>query len=263
VVLRTRSSLDSQIPKRTSALIPSSRACNKQGGCHAKIASQTIEATGCLATNDRGVLMSQNDSSSNSSDDSEEEPDTPSLKRNRDGTLASGTKAELKLAKELAKDPWGRFGGRNGKLARIREQEAAMVAAMEGDPIPPPPLLLSYLPHTSIPPFFLAESSPVTKLPLVMKGPHHKTAPALHSLHLRSPPPPLTPTHPPASETAATPAHLWFLPPHPPPSRHLQRQNSVLTLYGIVVRGAGVFTCLYPVYSEGGEMRINCGVLGS
>ncbi|KAG2496546.1 hypothetical protein HYH03_005369 [Edaphochlamys debaryana] len=42
---------------------------------------------------------------------------------NRDGTLASASAAELKIAAELAKDPWGRWGGRGGKMARIRAQE--------------------------------------------------------------------------------------------------------------------------------------------
>lgn len=68
--------------------------------------------------------------SSSSSDDSEDdEPGTPPAKVNCDGTAASGTKEELRLARELAKDPWGRFGGRNGKLARIRRQEALAAAS--------------------------------------------------------------------------------------------------------------------------------------
>ncbi len=50
---------------------------------------------------------------------------------NRDGTQSSATAAELKLAAELSKDPWGRFGGRAGKMARIRAQEAETLAAMQ------------------------------------------------------------------------------------------------------------------------------------
>ena len=50
---------------------------------------------------------------------------------NRDGTQSSATVAELKLAAELSKDPWGRFGGRAGKMARIRAQEAETLAAMQ------------------------------------------------------------------------------------------------------------------------------------
>ncbi|PNH04765.1 PIN2/TERF1-interacting telomerase inhibitor 1 [Tetrabaena socialis] len=42
---------------------------------------------------------------------------------NRDGTVASASAAELKIAADLAKDPWGRWGGRGGKMARIRAQE--------------------------------------------------------------------------------------------------------------------------------------------
>ena len=53
---------------------------------------------------------------------------------NRDGTHSSATAAELKLAAALSKDPWGRFGGRAGKLARIRAQEAATLAAMQVTP---------------------------------------------------------------------------------------------------------------------------------
>lgn len=74
-------------------------------------------------------------SSESSSDDSSSEEDEP-LKHgrgaavNRDGTLASASNAELKLAAELAKDPWGRWGGRGGKMARIREHEAAEASQM-------------------------------------------------------------------------------------------------------------------------------------
>ncbi len=50
---------------------------------------------------------------------------------NRDGTQSSATPAELKMAAELSKDPWGRFGGRAGKMARIRAQEAQTLAAMQ------------------------------------------------------------------------------------------------------------------------------------
>ncbi len=45
------------------------------------------------------------------------------------GTFASASAAELKIASQLAKDPWGRFGGKEGKQARIRQQEAAHAAA--------------------------------------------------------------------------------------------------------------------------------------
>lgn len=49
---------------------------------------------------------------------------------NRDGTIASSSKAELKLAKQLAEGSRaGRFGGRAGKMARVRQQEEADAAA--------------------------------------------------------------------------------------------------------------------------------------
>lgn len=77
----------------------------------------------------------QTSAGTSDSDDSDEDtPESPNLKRNRDGTIASGTKEELRLAYELAKDPWGRFGGRNGKLARIRAQEAALAGKLKTFP---------------------------------------------------------------------------------------------------------------------------------
>lgn len=69
-------------------------------------------------------------SDSDSSDSSDE--DEPALGAflavNSDGTLASASKEELTLANQLAKDPWGRFGGKKGKLARIRQQEEVEAA---------------------------------------------------------------------------------------------------------------------------------------
>jgi hypothetical protein len=61
----------------------------------------------------------------------------------RDGTSCSASQAELKLAAQLAKDPWGRFGGRDGKLARIKRQEEEQAAAARAKlglaPAPSPP----------------------------------------------------------------------------------------------------------------------------
>ena len=51
--------------------------------------------------------------------------------------VEAGSKAELMLAKELAKDKWGRWGGREGKMARIAQAEAAAAAeaaARTGEP---------------------------------------------------------------------------------------------------------------------------------
>ncbi|GAB4815210.1 hypothetical protein N2152v2_002256 [Parachlorella kessleri] len=48
---------------------------------------------------------------------------------NRDGTLSSASAHELRLLKALSKGPsTGRFGGREAKMARIREQEAKLAA---------------------------------------------------------------------------------------------------------------------------------------
>lgn len=68
---------------------------------------------------------SDSDSSDGSSDD-----DEPALGviMNRDGTVATASADEMKIARRLAKDPWGRFGGRDGKLARIRAHEEAQAA---------------------------------------------------------------------------------------------------------------------------------------
>ena len=71
------------------------------------------------------LLMQTEDSDSDSSGDE------LTTYVNRDGTQSSATAAELKLAAQLSKDPWGRFGGRAGKMARIRAQEAETLAAMQ------------------------------------------------------------------------------------------------------------------------------------
>eukprot|EP00191_Tetraselmis_sp_GSL018_P007969 CAMPEP_0177602702 /NCGR_PEP_ID=MMETSP0419_2-20121207/15039_1 /TAXON_ID=582737 /ORGANISM="Tetraselmis sp., Strain GSL018" /LENGTH=419 /DNA_ID=CAMNT_0019096263 /DNA_START=20 /DNA_END=1279 /DNA_ORIENTATION=- len=76
----------------------------------------------------------QEDSDSDS-DDSDDEPQPPSLqqalRRNRDGTFASASAEELHLLSTLSKDErgWaGRFSGREGKMERIRRQEAEAAA---------------------------------------------------------------------------------------------------------------------------------------
>ena len=70
--------------------------------------------------------------------DSDSSEDKLTTYINRDGTHSSATAAELKLAAALSKDPWGRFGGRAGKLARIRAQEAEALAAMQVTPLTQP-----------------------------------------------------------------------------------------------------------------------------
>jgi hypothetical protein len=60
----------------------------------------------------------------------------PCMQALRPAFPAAGTRAELALARELAKDPWGRFGGRQGKMARIAAAEAA--AAVAAGRAPPP-----------------------------------------------------------------------------------------------------------------------------
>lgn len=54
--------------------------------------------------------------------------------RNNDGTVSSAAQHELQIAADLSAQPaWfggGRFGGREGKLARIRQQEALAAAKL-------------------------------------------------------------------------------------------------------------------------------------
>lgn len=75
-------------------------------------------------------------SSGYSSDDSDS---SAGEHHHRDGTRCTATADELAIARELAKDPWGRFGGKEGKMARIRQQEAALLAAKTGSVVPSTP----------------------------------------------------------------------------------------------------------------------------
>ena len=88
------------------------------------------EALGALP----GTSSGQGDSDASSDSDSEP-ADTPAAEADakapvgRDGIAASAPAHELALARQLAKDPWGRFGGREGKMARIAAAEAAHTVA--------------------------------------------------------------------------------------------------------------------------------------
>ena len=81
--------------------------------------NKTLNTCFNLLTQDTGSSSSSSsgsgsDSDSSSSSDDEEGKQSGSGKqgtgaaRNRDGTNATATKAEMKLAAQLAKDPWGR-----------------------------------------------------------------------------------------------------------------------------------------------------------
>ena len=76
-----------------------------------------------------GSPSSSSSSSSSSSDGDGAAAPTATAARHRDGTTTSATPAEMKLAARLAKDKWGRFGGRDGKMARIAAMEAAAADA--------------------------------------------------------------------------------------------------------------------------------------
>lgn len=83
---------------------------------------------------DAGNATSDSESESDTDSESDERAARVAAAVNRDGTAASASTAELMLAAELAKSsgrgPAGRFGGREGKMARIRQQEAEQAAAM-------------------------------------------------------------------------------------------------------------------------------------
>ena len=102
-----------------------------------------------LVWNNSGVtsvsltLRCLQDSSSDSDSDVSTADEVTVSVRNSDGTITSAAQHELQIAAELAAQPaWfggGRFGGREGKLARIRQQEA-LAAAKLGLALPKPEL---------------------------------------------------------------------------------------------------------------------------
>ena len=74
------------------------------------------------------------DSDSDSDSDVSTADEVTVAARNNDGTVSSAAQHELQIAADLAAQPaWfggGRFGGREGKLARIRQQEALAAAKL-------------------------------------------------------------------------------------------------------------------------------------
>ena len=74
------------------------------------------------------------DSDSDSDSDVSTADEVTVAVRNNDGTVSSAAQHELQIAADLAAQPaWfggGRFGGREGKLARIRQQEALAAAKL-------------------------------------------------------------------------------------------------------------------------------------
>lgn len=75
---------------------------------------------------------SSSSSSSSSDEDFATDDSTRSASMQFAGVLSSASAAELKLARQLAKgNNLGRFGGRQGKLERIREQEAVLAAQVD------------------------------------------------------------------------------------------------------------------------------------
>lgn len=87
-----------------------------------------------------GAPASSSSSSSLSSSSSSSSSDC-GLTTHRDGMATTATPAEMKLAARLARDKWGRFGGRDGKMARIAAMEAATADAARRklDGAPPEP----------------------------------------------------------------------------------------------------------------------------
>ena len=85
------------------------------------------EKKGSSSSSSSSSFTSSSSSSFSSSSDSD--ASAPAPRTHRDGTATTATDAEMKLAARLAKDAWGRFGGRSGKMARIAAQEAAAAEA--------------------------------------------------------------------------------------------------------------------------------------
>lgn len=79
-------------------------------------------------------LIVLQDSDSDSDSDVSTADEVTVAVRNNDGTVSSAAQHELQIAADLAAQPaWfggGRFGGREGKLARIRQQEALAAAKL-------------------------------------------------------------------------------------------------------------------------------------
>jgi len=69
------------------------------------------------------------EASSDSESDSDSQPAALAAPAGRDGIASSATAEEAALGRALAKDKWGRFGGREGKMARIAAAEAAHLQA--------------------------------------------------------------------------------------------------------------------------------------
>lgn len=106
--------------------------------------------------------------------------------RNSDGTVTSAAQHELQIAAELAAQPaWhggGRFGGREGKLARIRQQEA-LAAANLGLALPKAdlaPALVKTQKRTTHAKTAEAESRPVEAPPHVSTVEVHKSRKRKH-----------------------------------------------------------------------------------
>ncbi|KAF8062046.1 TMN7 [Scenedesmus sp. PABB004] len=118
----------------------SESSARTSAGASSGSSSESGSGSGGSDNSDSDSSSSSSGSDSSDSDSSESDAEHkarlaaavgPAL--NRDGTTANASAAELKLAAALAKGsrgPAGRFGGREGKMARIRAQEAAQAAAV-------------------------------------------------------------------------------------------------------------------------------------
>jgi hypothetical protein len=80
----------------------------------------------------KGGDESSDRSDSDSSEDSDDDEMRAKLKAvmgvGRDGISCTATADEQRIAQRMAKDSWGRWGGREGKMARIRAAEAEFMA---------------------------------------------------------------------------------------------------------------------------------------
>mmetsp|Transcript_10449 Transcript_10449/g.18236 ORF Transcript_10449/g.18236 Transcript_10449/m.18236 type:complete len:485 (+) Transcript_10449:109-1563(+) len=94
----------------------------RKGGCRPlPKPSQTTQTF--KSKSKKVVTHPKSDSSSDSDSDVDPKGNVGGAQQHRDGTFASHSAAELAISAELAKDPWGRWGGKTGKMARIRRHE--------------------------------------------------------------------------------------------------------------------------------------------
>lgn len=106
---------------------------------HDYAASAYEKAMAKMQVDDAGGASSSSSSDSDSDEEFATDDSTRSASMQFAGVVSSASASELKLARQLAKgNNLGRFGGRQGKLERIREQEAVLAAQVDPARAPTP-----------------------------------------------------------------------------------------------------------------------------